>query len=302
MTYESRMRPHQIRPTDGDGSPVAANLPYGLQVVTGGPYGTEVDGLTPVLTGLTSADSSVALTDNGDGTVDLAAIAGGGSTNNDRRWSVGPGETSVDEFNDASISASFVPVNKTGTTANIAWTEAADVLSVATGLGTDTTGDFHALMLPLTSAGGSLVAGDAFETALIIGSTGTNYTFGGLCFANGATFGAGAQVAAVIHWGSTSQQDTLRSYTNYSSATGGSVIDTFTSVALGGLRYTRLVYLGANVWRRDLSFDGVTWIKGPNTLTLAITPTHVGLLASSWGTSTKGSISYQFLRRVSGIT
>jgi hypothetical protein len=48
--------------------------------------------------------------------------------------------------------------------------------------------------------------------------------------------------------------------------------------------------------------DDAAWIKGPNTLTYSVTPTHVGLLASSWGTSTRGAVSYELLRRVSGIT
>lgn len=80
MTYDSRVRPHQIQPTDGDGAAVATGKPYGLQVAGGGPYGSEVDGLVPVVGGLTSDDSSVILTDNGDGTVDLSASGGGGGS------------------------------------------------------------------------------------------------------------------------------------------------------------------------------------------------------------------------------
>lgn len=52
MTYDSRVRPHQIRPTDADGAAVAAGGPYGLQVVNDGPFGTEVDGLVPFVESL----------------------------------------------------------------------------------------------------------------------------------------------------------------------------------------------------------------------------------------------------------
>jgi hypothetical protein len=226
---------------------------------------------------------------------------GGGTTGNDRRWTVGAAEASVDEFDNASIGGSWVRVDKTGTSGNVAWAEDADVLTVTTGAGTDTAGDFHALMLPLSAAGGSLAAGDAFIAALRLASTGSNYIFGGLCFADGVTFGAGLQVMATAHAGGSSSQDTLRSFANYSTSTN-TIVDTFTGVVLGVLRYERLVFLGSNVWRRDYSVDGVAWIKGVTTLTYAVTPTHVGLLASSWGTSTRGAVSYELLRRVSGIT
>lgn len=228
---------------------------------------------------------------------------GGGGVGKDRRWNVGSAETSIDEFNDDSLDAAWVRVDKTGTTGYVTWAEGADALTVDTAVaGNDTTGDFHAMMRPLSGAGGSLVTGDAFITTIRLTDPGQNYVFGGLCLADGVAFGSGSQVMATCHWGSSSQQDVIRSYTNYSSATGGTVGNTFTSVALGVLRYIRLVYLGSNTWRRDYSSDGVGWILGSATLSFAVTPTYVGLLASSWGTSTKGVVTYEFLRRVSGIT
>lgn len=77
MSYDSRTRPHQIRPTDDTGALVDPGV-YGLEVVDGGPFGKKVDGLTPVVAGLTSDDLSVVITENGDGTLDLAATGGGG--------------------------------------------------------------------------------------------------------------------------------------------------------------------------------------------------------------------------------
>lgn len=54
-------------------APGAADGVHGLVVED-----EKVTGVTPVLTGLTSGDSSVTITDNGDGTLNLAASGGGG--------------------------------------------------------------------------------------------------------------------------------------------------------------------------------------------------------------------------------
>lgn len=48
MTYDSRVRPHQIRPADDTGALVDPGV-YGVEVVNGGPFGKRVSGLTPVV-------------------------------------------------------------------------------------------------------------------------------------------------------------------------------------------------------------------------------------------------------------
>jgi hypothetical protein len=48
MSFDSRIRPHHIRPADTDGALVGAGT-YGLSVTAGGPFGIEVDGLTEVI-------------------------------------------------------------------------------------------------------------------------------------------------------------------------------------------------------------------------------------------------------------
>jgi hypothetical protein len=67
-----RIWPVNIDPLDDTGATVTDGT-YGL-AVTGG----AVDGLTEALSGLTSADSTVTITDNGDGTLDLSAPSAGG--------------------------------------------------------------------------------------------------------------------------------------------------------------------------------------------------------------------------------
>jgi hypothetical protein len=51
----------------------------------------------------------------------------------------------------------------------------------------------------------------------------------------------------------------------------------------------------------DASRDGVHWLAG-GTVAQTFTPTYVGFHSSSYGTSTKSIASYEFLRRVSGVT
>lgn len=242
-----------------------------------------------------TADSTVS------GGIKWSAAPGVGSAgiSRDRRWNVGAGETSYDEFSGASLSGAYVRVDDTGGSGRLTWTQSDDLL-IATNTGGDTSNQFSALVIPLSSVGGSLNTGDAFVTCLRLASTGANYVFGGLLFADGVTFGAGKQVVATTHYGGTSQDHFLRSYTNYT--TLGTSVSQQTGVQLGTTYFVRLVYLGGTTWRRDLSSDGVLWSKGSATLTLSITPTHVGVLSTSFGTATAGQVSYEFLRRVSGIT
>lgn len=217
----------------------------------------------------------------------------------DRRWNVAAAETSYDEFTGAGPAAAYVRVDDTGGAGRLTWAQVDDQL-LSTNTSGDTAAQFSALMRPLSGVGGALAAGDAFITCLTISSTGANYAFGGLVFADGVAFGAGIQVVATSHYGGSSQQHILRSYTGYT--TNVSNVDALAGVLIGRPFFIRLVYLGANVWRRDLSEDGILWRKGAATLTLAVTPTHVGVLNTSFGTATPNQVSYEFLRRVSGIT
>lgn len=227
---------------------------------------------------------------------------GGGSTIKDRQWTAAAGVTSIDEFNDSVLDSAWVRVDVSGGTARAVWTEDADVLSVQQA-GGDAVGELHALMRPLSGAGGSMAAGDAFITAFkMLGPPGSNYIIAGLVLANGNTYGAGAQVIA-LNWATTtvgSMTTDVRGWTSYSTDPGTQVGSL--NVPFGPLLYVRLVYLATNTWRRDLSVDGVTWIKGSANLTNSLAPTYVGLACTSYGSATKGAISFEFLRRMSGVT
>lgn len=322
MTTDYRMRPGQMRAVDDTGAAVA-DATYGLAVVDGKIVGLDTFAATETLPATiidakgdlivgTGPDAAARLAAGANGYVLTAdsTVSGGlkwsaapgvGSAgiSRDRRWNIAASETSYDEFSGASLSGAYVRVDDTGGSGRLTWAQGDDLL-IATNTGGDTSNQFSALMIPLSSVGGSLNTGDAFITCLRLASNGVNYVFGGLLFADGVTFGAGKQVVATSHYGGTSQDHFLRSYTNYT--TLGTSVSQLTGVQLGTSYFVRLVYLGGTTWRRDISYDGILWLKGTATLTLSITPTHVGFMDSSFGTATANQISYEFLRRVSGIT
>lgn len=245
----------------------------------------------------TPADGQVLTWDSGTSrwVAETPAAGGGGGTGKDRRWTVGPSATSIDEFNDDTLdlAATWTRVDSAGESGFIAYNEAADCLSVETGIGTDAVAEFHGLMRPLSAVGGSLATGDAFLTCLTNWRTG-NWVIGGVGFSNGVAAGAGAQVLGTF------QNDgaiSSRALTNWNTLGTNAVVLNVT----GDMCYIRVVYLGGTSWRVDASPNGTSWVKGAS-FTNSITPTHVGLFSSSWGTATKGVLSFEFLRRVAGVT
>lgn len=214
-------------------------------------------------------------------------------TNRDRRWLPGPAETPVDEFNDRALDTAWVRVDPGAVTTRQTWTEDADVLSVLQ-VGGDPAAEIHALVRPIGTA---MAVGDAFVTRLALHAPwAQTYVMGGIVVANGAVPTSDVTISLC-----------------YTDASGPPLVDTrpgtYAAVGAGtaGYRnstvelYLRLVYVAADTWRTDTSPDGVTWTLGA-TLARVLAPTHVGLFNSSWGAAIKGAVSYDFLRRVSGVT
>lgn len=292
-----RHDPNEIDPIDSDGSPVADG-DYGFEVQDGA-----VTGMVPLTTGGTVesivAGANVTVDDTDPANPIVSATGGGGATIMDRRWNTGPGETSVDEFNDDTLDAAWVRVDGTGAASgNADWTEGADVLS-ALNKGGDTAAKFHALLRPLSGAGGSLANGDGFITCVDMFAATANAAFAGLVFTDGTTFGSGKQIWAEV--GATTAGTTLQTYSWTTFGTVGS-----SAGAIGDLPrmkvFCRLALISANTWRADFSPDGVTWIKGTATVAQTMTATHVGFFSSSYGNATSHIASYEFIRRVSGVT
>ena len=229
---------------------------------------------------------------------------GGGSSIKDERWQSPSGATSVDEFNDASLDAAWVRVDGANApAANVTWAEGGDTLS-AKQTAVDTGNAFHALLRPLSGMGGALAIGDGISTSLrIFGKRGESFCISGLVLADGDTYGSGTQVLTESYYDASSAANYNNStggYTNFTASgagTGGGVFQ----MTIGGPTFQRLVYLGSNQWRGDRSPDGVQWING-TVLTLAFTPTYAGLYTRKPGTGNPHITTFEFLRRVSGVT
>lgn len=250
------------------------------------------------IVGLTSADSSVTVTDNGDGTLDLAAVGGGGgggTTVNDPRWTTPAGHTRIDGFSDGSIGAAWTRVDTSGHTGNVGWAEKNDVLSCATGLGTDAVAEFHGYVVPLSSFGGAMADGDGFVSACnTVDFPNTNYVIGGVVLTDGVSVGG---VNTQLIAGNTNHPTVV----DRRFITGWNTSVSATNVFSNSPQYRRIARISGTTWRIDVSDDCVTWILGA-TFTTSLVPTHVGFAVSSWGTATRGGFKAEFLDRVAGVT
>lgn len=226
---------------------------------------------------------------------------GGGAVNRDRRWLVGSGETSIDEFNDDSIDAAWVRADGTGALAtSLDWDEGGDTLVAEHKAVADTSNALHGLLRPLSSIGGPMAVGDAFITCLqIMGPPASNYTMGGLMLSTTGTFGSGTQLYSLHFPQNAAQTNDQRVVNNFVTAVGGAVGARVTP--FGMPTYVRVVKISATTWRLDISINGKKWMLGTALTTWNNVPTHVGLISSNWGGAVAGQVSYEFVRRVSGV-
>ena len=294
-----------VTATAGTGGEVIVTIPGG----SGGSSSLTVqDENGTVATGVTQIDFQGAGVTATSGTGEVVVTipggsGGGGSTVKDFRFTVPSDMSSVDEFNDDTLDPAWVRVDSTGAAASGAvWTERGDALSVAQ-LGGGTANVIRAMSRPLSGAGGSLAVGDGFVTCMRIFGPTTNYTMGGIVFSDGATPNAGTQVIGLAYQGGSSGGGGMAQCGLWtgSSWTASANVGEIQLPASPGIFY-RLVLVAANTWRADMSPDGISWVSTTATKTLTLTPTHVGLISSSWASATKGVVSYEFLRRVSGIS
>lgn len=311
-----RIWPEDIKPVDPAGAPLADGayvLDVTDDVVTmvpdsggGGSLDVEDEGVSEA-TGVTTLNftgAGVTATDAGGGVVDvdIPGGGGGGGSGQDRRWNVGSTETTIDEFDDDSLAGAWVRVDGTGAASgNVDYSEGADTLAVRNN-GGDTADKLHGLVIPLSSHGGSLANGDGFVTCVTLLGAPVNHCFAGMIISDGTTHGSGNQVWAEV--GRNAGTDLIVQSFGWSgwgtagSAAGGFLWARTQQTAL----YVRLALISANTWRTDISVDGHHWLNGSATLSKTMTATHVGFASTSYGTSTKHIASYEFLRRVSGVT
>ncbi|MDQ3222723.1 MAG: hypothetical protein M3Q75_04510, partial [Gemmatimonadota bacterium] len=222
---------------------------------------------------------------------------GGGVSINDRRYVIGPGETTIDEFSDTTVDPAWVRVDPTGAPpGNVAWKEDVGQLMAIHTTDQDNSGALHAILRPTES----LAVGEAFYTAFTIyGHPTSNFVMGGLILADGATAGAGLQLVNLNYTeGGGNLNSDMRRFANFTSEQGtgsGTLIP-----GTGILNYSRIVRVTSDTYRIDTSPNGVGWVPG-TAFQWGGAPTHVGFCNTNWGSSRAGVVTFEFLRRMQAI-
>lgn len=176
-----------------------------------------------------------------------------------------------DEFDNGSFTG-WTAVNSGSHAVTV--TEANNVASL-NHPGGDVGAELHAWMKTPTITTGSYIE-VAFRSMGIV----QNFDQCGLIFANGTTYGAGAQ--AVFFESSADKVWATAAWTNYS--TQGST--TTASYAFGAAHsdmFLRLVYSAANTFQGWASPDGVSWIQVVPDKAITLTPTKAGFFVSTAG-------------------
>lgn len=251
------------------------------------------------LTELNDVDGSVTPVD-GDTLVYDAALelwvpgtsSGPSSSIKDRRWALGPGQTTIDEFEEEAVDGAWVRVDSAGEASHLTYTESGGVLSMLH-TGTDSTSEMHGLVQPI----GSFGIGDTLETA-ILGpwGVGQDYPMCGLVLADGTTPGAGTQVICTVWYSSGFRSIGIRHETNWNVDAGGSVDQIVGPSTWGAWMYLRLTWDAVNSFTWAWSMDGVSWITY-GAFAVTMTPTHLGLMFSSWGASNTIGASVEYVRK-----
>ena len=225
--------------------------------------------------------------------------AGGSPVIKDKRWFVPPTEISIDEFNSDTMDPAWTRVDKTGGVSRAKWTQGAGVLSVLNE-GGDAAAELHALMRPIEN--GMLNVGDAFVTSLaIMGDEGSGANhIGGILLSDQIVPETGYQQSSMV-WTNHVKGEYQVSPFSFMDFKTSINQPTSAKLAYPARIYLRLVKTDSDKWRSDYSPDGVSWLKG-SVNTFALTPIYVGFFSTSWLGYRKSIISYEFLRRQSGVS
>lgn len=183
-----------------------------------------------------------------------------------------PHGTYDDEFGSASLDTAWVEVTPTGT---VVWTQGSGVLSVTAE--SQTSEDICGLVKPFPVFPPRII-----ETAVrVFGNLG-DYTMAGLVFSDGTTVSSNA-VAVWLELSSTAGSVRIRQR----SGTFTAMTDDDSSVTVahyGIWLYMRLRWKAINTFEIEVSTDGVSWVGlDMADMFLTFTPTHAGLMFSSWG-------------------
>lgn len=139
-------------------------------------------------------------------------------------------------------------------------------------------------------------AGDWIQTGVIWGGNVANYPLYGLVISNGATYGSGHQV--FLLW---SQQEKLFYISpwdgwNANGGTGTALSTDYPKCSMA--LHFRLVWQSNDHYDGYISPDGISWAKCWNNLNIGSvgTPTHMGMMMSSWDSASKAVASFSYCR------
>lgn len=255
-----------------------------LRKILGGVPGNRMVQLDTVITpadlGTGTPNGSKFLRD--DGTWQLPPGGGGGPAL-DRIWTPRAGYSGSlsDEFDDASIAAAWSRID-VPSASHLTWTEDGGVLS-AYHDGADSSANFHALIRPLNG----MTFPVTVETAC---RWNTPYAYAHLMLGPVFSDSAGVSGTQLMFMPYTSSDlatavyASLRRLTSWQSQQqdyGSLTVQGFGAIAL----FWRIRWTASNTFTAEYSVDGVTWIakSAHQGVTASFTPTHVGLILSTWG-------------------
>lgn len=195
-----------------------------------------------------------------------------------------------DEFDDGVVDPAWTTLTVTGAQTI---TENNSKLSVLITTG-QTSNDLNALLKAV-----SLSVGDIYETQTVAaGDTGgSDYVMHGIVMSDGVL--STSNVAAVFLFppaGALSRNVSLRpgTFTNL-----GTPSEYALNTTVNHGIWLRVEYVSANTFRAYFSVDGISWHASSATVTSTMTPTHVGLVWSTWGdTAVARSASFEYIRKV----
>lgn len=220
----------------------------------------------------------------------LNVTAGGGTSGLDARSSIYPPFTpsGVDTEFTGSDLAGYTLVNDGGGTLATN-TESNDMLSIKLP-GNDVSGRLQAYMKAATCN-----TGDIIECCINGAGLVANFHNFGLLFANGATYGAGAQVVWAFFPNGGTQTMQLFANTNYNTQGTNTAVNG--SANSQGARFMRLKYEAANSFSGWISPDGISWANITGSLSRTLTPTHVGFCAQTGGAAGQFVWNVRYFRK-----
>lgn len=195
-----------------------------------------------------------------------------------------------DEFDDGVLDPAWTTLTVTG---GQTIAERDSRLSVAITSG-QSSADLNALLKPVT-----LGVGDIYETHTVaVGDTGgSDYVMHGIVMSDGVV--STSNIASCFAYTvSGSSYRTVRLSPGTFTSVGTSSEYSVNIILNMGI-WLRLEYVSANTFRGYGSIDGVSWHAMASTVTSTMTPTHVGIVWSTWGdTAVVRSASFEYIRKV----